>query len=146
MAHCTRPRLAEEWRRSVGTLSEIIGAPVKTASVPGGNHSFAVAGEAAAAGIEFLLTSRATVRASRVGDMIVLGRYPVNRSTPPHRAAAVARGAWTPRVRQRAWWDLKALAKAVGGSGYLRVRETLLGRSRDVKWGDEISTLSEDPS
>jgi len=146
MAHCSRPRLAEEWRRSVKHLGEIIGAPVRTASVPGGDYSLAVGELAAAAGIEVLFTSRATTRVSRMGNLLVLGRYPVNRATTAERAAAVAAGAWAPRMRQLAWWDLKTLAKSAGGSGYLRVREALLGRSPDVTWGDEVASLSEDPS
>jgi peptidoglycan/xylan/chitin deacetylase (PgdA/CDA1 family) len=146
MAHCSRPRLAEEWRRSVKQLSEIIGAPVRTASVPGGDYSIAVGEQAAAAGIEVLFTSRATTRVSRIDSLHVLGRYPINRRTTPERAAAVAAGAWAPRMRQLAWWDLKTLAKSAGGSGYLRVREALLGRSPDVTWGDEVASLSEDPS
>ena len=146
MAHYSRQRLAEEWRRSVKHLSEIIGAPVRTASVPGGDYSVAVGEQAAAAGIEVLFTSRATTRVARIDSLLVLGRYPVNRATTPDCAAAVAAGARVPRLRQLAWWDLKTLAKSAGGSGYLRVREALLGRSPDVTWGDEVASLSEDPS
>jgi peptidoglycan/xylan/chitin deacetylase (PgdA/CDA1 family) len=145
MAHCTRQRLHAEWTRSVAALSDIVGAPVRTASVPGGHHSRAVAEEAAAAGVETLFTSRATVRVARVGGVVVLGRYPVSRSTPPQRAAAVAAGALAPRLRQLAWWDLKSMAKTAGGSAYLNARGLLLGRSRDVRWGDEIAA-SEDSS
>jgi peptidoglycan/xylan/chitin deacetylase (PgdA/CDA1 family) len=39
MAHCPWPQLVEEWSRSCSTLSNIIGAAVTEASVPGGDFS-----------------------------------------------------------------------------------------------------------
>src|SRR5258707_1729352 len=47
MSSCTWEELAGEWRRSCAMLADILGEPVKTASVPGGFYSRRV-GEAAA--------------------------------------------------------------------------------------------------
>jgi hypothetical protein len=57
MAHCSRSQLEDEWRRSVKVLAEILGRPVVTASVPGGDYNEKVAETAAAAGIGQLFTS-----------------------------------------------------------------------------------------
>lgn len=139
MAALPAPRLRDEWTHSVDVLSEILGEPIRTASVPGGDYSLPVAHTAAEAGIRFLFTSVPTVRASAAGDVIVVGRYVVKRSTTAARVAAVAAGAPGPRLRQLAFWELKRAAKAVGGNGYLALRERLLGRSDAVRWGDETA-------
>ena len=140
MAALPAPRLRDEWTRSVAVLSDILGEPVLTASVPGGDYSLLVAATAADAGIRFLFTSAPTVRAERVGNLIVVGRYVVRRSTAARRVAAVAAGATGPRVQQMALWELKRVAKAVGGNGYLAIRERILGRSDAVRWGDEAQS------
>ena len=88
MSHCTEARLRDEWHRSIATLSDVVGEGVTCASVPGGYHSDLVARTAADAGVRFLFTSRPTSRAHRVGDMWVIGRYVLQRST----SAAVAAG------------------------------------------------------
>lgn len=142
MARLPMGRLKEEWARSVASLADVLSEPIHTASVPGGHHSPAVARTAAEAGIRFLFTSEPTVRIRRVGDMIVIGRYVVRRSTPAAVVAAVAAGSPAPRVRQLALWELKKVAKTIGGAAYLVLRDRWLGRSRKVEWGDDLPRLS----
>jgi len=130
-------RLRAEWARSVARLADVLGEPIHTASVPGGHHSPAVARTAAEAGVRFLFTSAPIARTRRIGEMIVIGRYVVQRSTGATVVAAVAAGSPGPRLRQRALWELKKAAKTAGGATYLAVRDRLLGRSDKVRWGDD---------
>jgi peptidoglycan/xylan/chitin deacetylase (PgdA/CDA1 family) len=145
MAHCSRARLRDEWTRSVATLSDMLGENVSVASVPGGDHSAAVADAAAEAGIRFLFTSRPTTRVRRRGQLQMIGRFAVRRSTCPRVAAAVAAGALTPRLRQLLWWDVKAIGKAFAGTAYRQLRDRRFGRSAPVTWGDELPGALEDP-
>jgi peptidoglycan/xylan/chitin deacetylase (PgdA/CDA1 family) len=146
MAGCSRARLREEWTRSLATLSDVLGELPSVASVPGGAHSAAVAETAADAGIRFLFTSRPTTSVRRVGDVAVIGRFAIRRSTHPRQAAAVASGSLAPRVRQLLWWDVKAIGKAVAGPAYRRLRERRFRCSGQVRWGDELAGAAEDPS
>jgi hypothetical protein len=145
MASCSMARLRDEWTRSVATLSDVLGERVSVASVPGGDHSDSVADAAAEAGICVLFTSRPTTSVRRYGNMQVIGRFAVRRSTSPRVAAAVASGALTPRVRQLLWWDVKAIGKAFAGTAYRGLRDRRLGRSAPGQWGDELPSALEDP-
>jgi peptidoglycan/xylan/chitin deacetylase (PgdA/CDA1 family) len=146
MARCSPPRLREEWTRSAETLADVLGERTIVASVPGGDYSAIVADAAAGAGIRVLFTSRPSVRVGRRGTLNLLGRFVVRRSTTPDLVAAVAAGGWAPRMKQLVLWDLKAAGKAIASSAYERIRARRLGRSADVKWGDDLVSASEDPS
>jgi peptidoglycan/xylan/chitin deacetylase (PgdA/CDA1 family) len=117
-----------EWRTSLSDLEDVLGGPVSVASVPGGYHSRLVAELAAKNGITTLFTSEPEVGAKDVDGCRVIGRFTLRTS---HSAAYAARlvGAspWA-RTAQWAHWNAKKLAKAVGGTHYLRVRDRILGR------------------
>ena len=146
MAGCSTQRIQDEWSRSVATLADILGERIEMASVPGGDHSPRVADAAAAAGVRVLFTSRPTIAVQVQDDLLVVGRFAIRRSTSPARAAAVAAGASTPRLAQMLLWDLKAIGKTVAGPTYRRLRARRLGASDRVRWGDDLASVSEDPS
>ena len=79
MSRCSPRQILDEWQRSRAVLSEIIGKPITTASVPGGFYSTKVARAAAMAGIEVLFNSEPTTRLSDVDGCLVVGRYCVYR-------------------------------------------------------------------
>lgn len=79
-------RMLDEWRRSRGMLEQIIGAPVVTASVPGGVASRVTYRTAAEAGLTRLLTSEPRLRPWVEGECRVFGRFIVKAKT---RDAAV---------------------------------------------------------
>jgi peptidoglycan/xylan/chitin deacetylase (PgdA/CDA1 family) len=120
-----RPRseLKREWGESVGVLSDLLGAPVRVASVPGGQYSRQVAEAAAAAGIEALFTSEPTARCAEIDGCLVLGRYAIQRKMTPAIAAGMVRGQFAPRFRQWLWWEIKKITKKLGGDYYLKLRE-----------------------
>jgi len=122
-------RLLAEWKGSTERLASIVAHPIKVASVPGGYHSRQVAEAAAAAGIETLFTSEPTARVRTVNGCRVLGRYTVQRGMGPEWPAGLAAGKLGPRLRQAALWKAKALAKALGGPVYLRLREAILRKA-----------------
>ena len=127
MSACSVEALRREWTEAVGLLSEILGAPVHTASVPGGYFSRVVAETAADAGLQVLFTSEPTSRPSRVGSCTVLGRYTLRRDDPASRAAALVAPAHGARVRQWSIWNAKKVLKALGGESYLRARARVFG-------------------
>ena len=129
MSACSVEELRGEWSESLGRLSEILGTPVHTASVPGGYFSRVVAETAADAGLHVLFTSEPTSRPIRVGSCTVLGRYTLRRDDPGSRAAALVAPAHGARVRQWSIWNAKKVLKALGGESYLRARARVFGSS-----------------
>ncbi len=136
IGHCSAEQLTDEWQRSADILSGIVGSPIVTASVPGGDFAPAVAESAARAGINLLFTSEPTARASRVHGVELHGRYTIFQSTSAATAAGLAQGAPLPCGRQAVVWSAKKAAKRIGGAGYLRLRKLLLGHGDEVRWGD----------
>ena len=138
MANCSRSQLQQEWSDSCARISDIIGEAVTVASVPGGYYSKLVAETAAEAGIRVLFNSEPVTAVDNVDGCAVIGRYGIQRGTPPRVAAALASGALVPRASQYAYWNLKKAAKAVGGSQWLRLRKYLL-QQRANKAGNSRS-------
>jgi peptidoglycan/xylan/chitin deacetylase (PgdA/CDA1 family) len=122
MGRLERAEILEEWRRSRAVLAELLGTPPVAASVPGGFLSRNVVSAAAEAGFELLMTSEPTSRLRRYDGLAVAGRYTIWSTTPPHIAAAYARGA--PAACARLWleWNAKKLAKSVSPAAYQALR------------------------
>lgn len=131
MSACPPEVLREEWRRSVQGLEEILGHPVTAASVPGGAYSRKVAQAAAASGLRILFTSEPVLQDHVVDGCRVLGRFTIRSGVSPAAAAALARGAHGPSLRQYAAWNVRKAVKAIGGSYYLRLRRAILDRRED---------------
>lgn len=126
MAACGWDRLVSEWQKSQEILSGIIGEPLVTASVPGGFYSRAVARAAAKAGYKVLFTSEPTARPHTIDGCLILGRYTIYRGMSAEQAGALGVGRLAPRFRQAVTWQVKKLAKKVGGRLYLSLRKRLL--------------------
>lgn len=120
--------LREEWSRSIAALTQALGAPVTTASVPGGYYSDTVGRAAASAGIATLFTSQPRRTVERVDGCALIGRFAVRRSTPTRAVAAAAAAHPWPWLRQRLGWTARGAAKRLGGRGYERLRRALLSR------------------
>jgi peptidoglycan/xylan/chitin deacetylase (PgdA/CDA1 family) len=74
----SRQDMLKEWRMSMAILDDIIGAPVISASIPGGDGSAEVYGSAGACGILFLFTSEPWIKPRLLGGTICIGRvFPV---------------------------------------------------------------------
>lgn len=126
MAHCSPAQLDDEWQRSAQLLSEILSEPIQVASVPGGYYSYEVARAAARAGIKLLFNSEPVTRSHAVDHCLVLGRFSAQRATLPEWSAAIVAGRWQPRTRAYLFWNAKKVAKALGGTMWLRARVRLL--------------------
>ena len=122
------PEIHEEWRASVADLQDALGTAVQVGSVPGGYHSRLVAEAAAAAGLTTLFTSEPEATVKRINGCAVIGRYTLRRGDPGRYAARLV--GTMPFARSAQWckWNAKKLAKSIGGSAYLRVRERILER------------------
>ena len=127
MSSLPRDRLVHEWSASRARLEDLLGAPVKVGSVPGGFCSHEVIMAADRAGLEILFTSEPTSRFTWTRGCLVLGRYAVRRTTRPDEAARLAIGAPWPCWRQWASWNAKKVLKRIGGDRWLAAREGLLG-------------------
>lgn len=128
MGRCPREQLDREWRRSTAALAEILGEPVRTASIPGGYYSHAVADSAAAAGIRTLFTSEPVTRPWTRDGCTMLGRFGVQQGVPPEWVAAVVAGRVGPRLSRYCYWNAKKLVKAAGGEQWLKLRAWMLAR------------------
>jgi len=126
MSACAWEELVREWGNSREALAGILGEDVTVASVPGGYFSRRVAKAAAAAGIRVLFTSEPRTRCYFVDGCLVVGRYCLQRGTPPETAARIVRGDRSPRVRSWLSWNAKKVAKRVGGDLYVRARLAIL--------------------
>ncbi len=148
MSDCTPEQLAVEWRKSCDILAEIIGAPITTASVPGGFYSRPVAVAAAQAGISVLFTSEPTAFPHVVDDCIVKGRYSIDRGVPIETMSAIAAGKFLPRWQQALAWQAKKAAKTLAGPLYADLRERWLRQSYEAHQpsGHDKPPSSEVPS
>jgi peptidoglycan/xylan/chitin deacetylase (PgdA/CDA1 family) len=126
MAALRRAEMDDEWRRSLSILSRILGVDVKLASVPGGYYSRQVAESAAAAGVEALFTSEPTMEVGIGTGCLVIGRYVIQRGMGPEWSGGLAARRRSFRWRQTALWKAKRVAKLLGGSAYLRLRQAIL--------------------
>lgn len=73
----TEKQVRQEWYNSVSILSNILGHPIKEASIPNGDLSEIVLNEAYAAGLREVYTSRPTTNKLSYKDMVLYGRYVV---------------------------------------------------------------------
>src|SRR5205807_6568944 len=119
-------QLSEEWETSVQVLSHLIEEPVTIASVPGGYYSEKVAEAASASGIKALFTSEPTIHCNYVNGCLVLGRYTVLRGMAPEISAGLASGKIAPRLKQVLLWNIKKIAKTLGGRSYCKLRKYML--------------------
>jgi peptidoglycan/xylan/chitin deacetylase (PgdA/CDA1 family) len=136
MGHCSWPQLLDEWTRSRETLSAILGADVRVASVPGGDFAPRVADAAARAGITTLFTSEPTRGSRQAFGLTLRGRFTIRKWTTAATATRLAAGDWLPCARQAALWNAKKLTKRLGGEWYLQLRKLLLRHGNEVRWGD----------
>lgn len=140
MSHLSGDELVREWKESCAILSGILGTSVKVASVPGGYYSRKVALAAAAAGIEVLFNSEPTSGTAVVGGCLVLGRYCIQRHTPPEVSGAIAAGRLWPRWQQSVLWGTKKILKALAGESYLAIRHQLMSRLMSEQQSTGTST------
>ena len=126
MSHCSSEQLTDEWTTSVKMLSDILGEPVDTASVPGGYYSKQVGETAAAAGVRVLFNSEPTTAVQNVLGCLVVGRYNIFRGTAPSLSGDLISADSGARSRQWLYWNFKKLAKTVAGRPYLTARQLLL--------------------
>ncbi len=128
ISSCSPEELRDEWSGSVTELSERLGRPITTGSVPGGYYSEQVGEAAVEAGLTSLFTSQPVRSTRSVDGCLLIGRYAVRGGTTAAEAASVAAGSPLPWARQRAAWGARSVAKTVGGRHYERLRSTLLSR------------------
>lgn len=118
--------IVEEWAQSRAALEDLLGAEVRTGSVPAGFYSRRVGQAADRAGLRLLFTSEPVRGEARAGSCRVVGRYGVLAATPPGRVTALLRGEPLSRLREWAWWNLKKAPKSLGGGVWLALRRRLL--------------------
>jgi peptidoglycan/xylan/chitin deacetylase (PgdA/CDA1 family) len=128
MGRLSRSELDDEWGRSRAALTEMLGEPVRTASVPGGYLSAAVIAAAAAAGYELLFTSEPTARVLD-GALAVRGRYTIWATTPARVAVGYAQGNRVACGRLWLEWNAKKLAKRISPGAYQALRRVRAGGS-----------------
>jgi len=102
-------RMLVEWRQSCDILSQLLGEPCVTGSVPGGEISPAVLRSADAAQLRYLFTSEPWLFPRVVGGCRVLGRFcPKSSTTADEIGELAAFRGWTRKLLVR---QLKGLAR-----------------------------------
>jgi hypothetical protein len=129
MTDCSPEQLRHEWQDSREKLQQLLGEAITVGSVPSGFYSRRIARAVAAAGYKCLFTSEPTQVAVTVDGCRIFGRYCIIRGDRPAHAAAIAAGHIFPRLRQTLTWDLKKVAKSVGGNWYQHLRRGLLSKA-----------------
>lgn len=131
MSSLSREALRREWRDSRARLEDVLGAPVNTASVPGGYYSAAVASAAAEAGFRILFTSEPRRSVTVTDGIAVIGRFSITRRTAEADLVSLASGGLRAATQQRLGWALKKVAKRLGGEAWLAARRKVFDlRSR----------------
>ncbi|MDO8834177.1 MAG: polysaccharide deacetylase family protein [Vicinamibacterales bacterium] len=119
--------MVKEWRSSRELLTQLTGAPVTTAAVPGGHYSARVGAAAREAGIQHLFTSNPGLRVRGLaGQCSTYDRFGVFRNTPDATIGRYVSANRTQVFREVLVWKTKRAAKAVLGDLYLTVRRFLL--------------------
>jgi peptidoglycan/xylan/chitin deacetylase (PgdA/CDA1 family) len=115
---CAPSRMNQEWTRSRSLLEDLLGHEVRTASLPGGYYSPAVARSARDAGLQVIFTSEPTTATHDEDGILVIGRFTVRgRHTTDRAGRLAAPSPWT-RYREWASWHAKGLVKPVLGPLY----------------------------
>jgi peptidoglycan/xylan/chitin deacetylase (PgdA/CDA1 family) len=121
-------RILQEWSTSREILEKITGAPVLTASVPGGFYSAEVARLAEQAGYQILYNSEPRETSHYMGKILVMGRFIIQRHTPARDVVDLAFGHGFLRLRQVVFWNFKKILKAVGGPSWIVFRKWVFNR------------------
>ena len=80
-------------------------------------------------GIRTLFTSEPTKQFAYVDQCVVLGRFAMRRGMTSSEALALASTAWSAsQMKQYVLWNLKKVAKRLGGASYERTRKNILRR------------------
>jgi peptidoglycan/xylan/chitin deacetylase (PgdA/CDA1 family) len=127
MGRLAPDELEREWAQSRAAIGEILGAPPRMASVPGGYLSKTVITQAAATGYELLFSSEPTAHVTH-GALVVRGRYTIWATTPPRVAAAYANGERLACGRLWLEWNAKKLAKRGSPAAYELLRRVRASR------------------
>lgn len=130
MSALDRDELLGEWRQSLKVLSELVGAPVRSASIPGGYSSHWVLETAAASDIRFLFSSEPTRRLRRFGQMQIIGRYSAKTATSAALAVSLAARFSGAQLKQWLYWNVLKVAKKSLGPRYPLLREQILSLHR----------------
>lgn len=128
MSHCNREELLHEWTTSLQILSDILGEPVDTASVPGGYYSQEVGETAAEAGVRILFNSEPTIQVQRISGCILAGRFNIFRGAPCALSGELVSQRSKARIQQWMFWNSKKVVKKIAGRPYLAARDFLLRR------------------
>lgn len=115
--------IRSEWQRSRDALEQILGEQVGVGSVPGGFSTRTVEQAAADAGLRLLFTSEPTRRLRVLDSMIVAGRFSVTKATKTAEIRALVRDEWVARLKLRATWEAKSVAKQLLGPTWFRLRQ-----------------------
>ena len=117
--------IEEEWSSSIKMLSDIIGQPVHTASIPNGNGSKAVYKCAKKAGITELYTSIPTIKTKNEKGVDIVGRYVVHDSSSTEDVTRIVENK---RYRDRMYvkWLVISAAKTVLGSFYKPIKSLIV--------------------
>jgi peptidoglycan/xylan/chitin deacetylase (PgdA/CDA1 family) len=122
----SQDEIANEWSRSCDVLENIIGSPIRHASVPGGFISRTVIEEAARSRIKILFSSQPEIAVRVVDGIDVRGRFTVKRTTKTRTVIKLSMQHPSATLAQTFSWNGRKILKASLGPLYGSIRNRLL--------------------
>jgi peptidoglycan/xylan/chitin deacetylase (PgdA/CDA1 family) len=123
--------ILREWTESRDQLEHILGCRVRSASIPGGRLSRAVADAAGEAGYSTLYTSEPSTAIDVRGACALIGRFAIRASSAPDLSRQLMTSP-SARWHQQLSWNAKSLVKPLLGSTYGRIADLVLRRPSAV--------------
>jgi peptidoglycan/xylan/chitin deacetylase (PgdA/CDA1 family) len=124
MSILDRNNLNNEWEYSQSILHNILGYMPQWASIPNGFSSKSIIRAMVSHGITKIDTSATTTHQSRIGAIIVRGRYAITENMSTDQVLAIVSSPLY-RLKLAIRWYVLAIAKAILGNAYLSIRARL---------------------
>lgn len=118
-------KLHDEWSESISILSNLLGEPVSTASVPNGFVSHDVYQVMIDSGIDTIYNSTPTTKEHTQGGIKIYGRYAITNDMSLEKVLGIVSNKGV-RHRIQLRYGVLALAKKLLGNSYLKLRNVLL--------------------
>ena len=124
----SREEMQMEWKQSYDKLISIFGDNIKTGSIPNGNSSQIVFGEAANNGFTDLYTSRPTTKVREKNKYRIIGRYVVHGNMTTQEVVNIATSRGT-QFKLSVKWHLLNIIKKILGASYKNIKSKVIKKN-----------------
>lgn len=126
----SREEIQIEWKLSYDKLVSIVGDKITTASIPNGNSSQIVLGEAVNNGFTDLYTSQPTTKVREKKKYRIIGRYVVHSNMTTQEVVNIATSNGT-QFKMSVKWHLLNIIKIILGTSYKTIKLKVIKKNND---------------